>query len=111
VDAESRTLTVSYDGHRVPYNWDELDELVHAWAMTVHSAQGSQWPAVVVIMLTNHFVMLERNILYTALSRAERLAVLITQEKAVRIAVQQDRSTRRRTSLADRLRLAVDSLS
>ena len=111
VDATSRTLTVSYDGRHVPYNWDELDELVHAWAMTVHSAQGSQWPAVVVIMLTNHFVMLERNILYTALSRAERLAVLITQEKALRIAIQQDRSTRRRTSLAARLNLAVDAVS
>ncbi len=111
VDTTSRTLTVSYDGRHVPYNWDELDELVHAWAMTVHSAQGSQWPAVVVIMLTNHFVMLERNILYTALSRAERIAVLITQEKALRIAIQQDRSTRRRTSLAARLNLAVDAIS
>jgi len=54
-------------------------------------------------MLTNHFVMLERNILYTALSRAERLAVLITQEKALRIAIAQDRSSRRRTALAARL--------
>jgi len=103
IDAASRTLTVAFDDRRVPYTWDDLDELVHAWAMTVHSAQGSQWPAVVVIMLTNHFVMLERNILYTALSRAERLAVLITQEKALRIAIAQDRSSRRRTALAARL--------
>lgn len=85
------------------YDYDELDELVHSWAMTVHAAQGSQWPAVVTLMLNQHYVMLERNILYTALSRAERLAVLITQEQAVRMAVAQDRSTRRRTGLISRL--------
>ena len=103
INAEERTLTVRFDEHSVVYTYEELDELVHAWAMTVHSAQGSQWPAIVIIMLTNHYVMLERNILYTALSRAQRLAVLITQEQAVRIAVAQDRSTRRRTGLVGRL--------
>ncbi|MBC7235189.1 MAG: ATP-dependent RecD-like DNA helicase [Chloroflexi bacterium] len=108
IDPAQRIVTVRFDeGERaaVPYSFDELDELTHAWAMTVHSAQGSQWPAVVIVMLTNHYVMLERNILYTALSRAERLAVLITQEQAVRIAVAQDRSTRRRTRLVALLRL------
>ncbi|MEA3408221.1 MAG: ATP-dependent RecD-like DNA helicase [Chloroflexota bacterium] len=96
-------LVVRFDEHDVVYERDELDQLVHAWAMTVHSAQGSQWPAVVILMLTNHYIMLERNILYTALSRAQRLAVLITQEKAVRIAVHQKRSTQRRTQLVARL--------
>ena len=103
IDPESRTLSVRYDSHTAAYSYDELDELVHAWAMTVHSAQGSQWPAVVVVMLKSHYVMLERNILYTALSRAERLAVLITQEQAVRVAVSRDRSLRRRTGLVPRL--------
>jgi exodeoxyribonuclease V alpha subunit len=109
MDVASRTVTVDFDGRRVSYTWDDLDDLVHAWAMTVHSAQGSQWPAVVVIMLTSHFVMLERNILYTALSRAQRLAVLISQEKAIRIAVARDRSLRRRTALAARLDHAIES--
>ncbi|MGC9360298.1 MAG: ATP-dependent DNA helicase, partial [Anaerolineae bacterium] len=109
MDVASRTATIAFEGRRVPYTWEELDELVHAWAMTVHSAQGSQWPAVVVIMLTSHYVMLERNILYTALSRAERMAVLISQEKAIRIAVARDRSLRRRTALAARLDRAVGS--
>jgi len=109
MDVASRSVTVAFEGRRVAYAWEEVDELVHAWAMTVHSAQGSQWPAVVVLMLTSHFVMLERNILYTALSRAERLAVLISQEKAIRIAVARDRSLRRRTALATRLCQAVDS--
>ncbi|MFP3896784.1 MAG: ATP-dependent RecD-like DNA helicase [Anaerolineales bacterium] len=100
---DEQRLVVRFDEHDVAYNHDELDELVHAWAMTVHSAQGSQWPAVVILMLTSHYVMLERNILYTALSRAQRLAVLITQEKAIRIAVNQKRSTQRRTLFVSRL--------
>ncbi|NLG26326.1 MAG: ATP-dependent RecD-like DNA helicase [Chloroflexi bacterium] len=103
IDAPTHTLTVRYPDHSVTYDYDELDELVHSWAMTVHAAQGSQWPAVVTLMLNQHYVMLERNILYTALSRAERLAVLITQEQAVRMAVAQDRSTQRRTGLIARL--------
>ena len=100
---EERGLVVRFDEQQVGYTADELEDLVHAWAMTVHAAQGSQWPAVVVIMLKSHYVMLERNILYTALSRAQRLAVLITQDAAVRVAVAQDRSTRRRTGLVARL--------
>jgi exodeoxyribonuclease V alpha subunit len=102
-----RTVVVSFDERDVAYGYDELDQLVHAWAMTVHAAQGSQWPAVVVLMLTSHYVMLERNILYTALSRAQRLAVLVTQEKAVRIAVGRHQAVQRRTYLVSRLERAA----
>jgi len=102
-----RLVLVTYDERTVAYSFEELDQLVHAWAMTVHSAQGSQWPAVVIIMLTNQYVMLERNILYTALSRAQRLAVLISQEQALRVAVAQARSTQRRTNLQTRLQHAL----
>jgi exodeoxyribonuclease V alpha subunit len=106
---QQRTLSVHFgDRLTAEYSFDELDELTHAWAMTVHAAQGSQWPAVVILMLTSHYVMLERNILYTALSRAERLAVLITQEQALRIAIAQDRSTRRRTQLVERLQAMLE---
>jgi exodeoxyribonuclease V alpha subunit len=106
---QQRTVTVHFgDQLTAEYSFDELDELTHAWAMTIHSAQGSQWPAVVILMLASHYVMLERNILYTALSRAERLAVLITQEQALRIAIAQDRSTRRRTQLVERLRALLE---
>ncbi len=103
ISAAEQRVTVHFDDHAAVYTFDELDALVHAWAMTVHSAQGSQWPAVVIIMLRNHYVMLERNILYTALSRARQLAVLVTQEQALRIAVAEDRATRRRTDLVRRL--------
>ena len=108
IDNALRSLTVRYDEHSVTYTFEELDQIVQAWAMTVHAAQGSQWPAIVVVMLRNHYIMLERNILYTALSRAQRLAVLITQEQAVRIAVAEDRSTRRRSGLVPRLRASLD---
>lgn len=114
IDNERRSLTVRYDDaeytsfRSVAYTFEELDQIVPAWAMTVHSAQGSQWPAIVIVMLRNHYIMLERNILYTALSRAQRLAVLVTQEQAVRIAVAEDRSTRRRTGLVSRLRTSLD---
>ena len=109
IDLDDEVVTVGFDDLTVAYSYDELDELVHAWAMTVHAAQGSEWPAVVVIMLKEHYVMLERNILYTALSRAQRLVVLVTQEQAVRIAVAQDRSTRRRTGLVRRLAQALSA--
>ena len=105
---QERTLVVAFDERDVAYGFDEVDQLSHAWAMTVHAAQGSQWPAVVVLMLKSHFVMLERNILYTALSRAQRLAVLVTQEQAVRMAVSRDRSVRRRTYLLPRLAAALE---
>ncbi len=103
IHREDQTVHVRFDDQVLPYTLAELDDLVHAWAMTVHSAQGSQWPAVVIALLTSHYVMLERNILYTALSRARRLAVLVTQERAVRTAIQRSRSTARRTSLAARM--------
>ncbi len=109
LDTDRQNLAVDFGDHIATYAFDELSELVHAWAMTVHSAQGSQWPAAVVILLKHHYVMLERNILYTALSRAQRLAVLITQDQAVRMAVAQDRATRRRTSLVWRVQQALCS--
>ena len=101
--SDTPSVQVRFDGVPVTYSVAELDDLVHAWAMTVHAAQGSQWPAVVIALLTSHYVMLERNILYTALSRARRLAVLVTQERAVRVAIQRSRSTTRRTGLVARL--------
>jgi len=106
IDTDDQLLCVRFDDQIVDYAFAETDDLVHAWAMTVHAAQGSQWPAVVVIMLTAHYVMLERNILYTALSRAQRLAVLISQEQAIRIALQRIGSVTRRTDLAWRLQAA-----
>lgn len=106
IDQQKQLARVRFDNLVQDYGLAELDDLVHAWAMTVHAAQGSQWPAVVIALLTSHYVMLERNILYTALSRATRLAVLVTQERAVRTAIQRSRSTARRTGLVARMAAA-----
>ena len=103
IDREDQLVQVRFDDATVSYAFAELDDLVHSWAMTVHAAQGSQWPAVVMILLSSHYVMLERNILYTALSRAQRLAVLITQERALQIAVKRTTLVSRRTDLVARL--------
>jgi len=103
IDQDEHRVRVAFDDDTVDYAFAELDDLVHSWAMTVHAGQGSQWPAVIVIMLSAHYVMLERNILYTALSRAQRLAVLISQERALRIAIQRTTLVSRRTDLVGRL--------
>jgi exodeoxyribonuclease V alpha subunit len=103
IDLEMQRLTVLLDGRAVPYDFTELDELVHAYAISVHKSQGSEFPAVVIPVLTSHYMMLQRNLLYTAVSRARRLVVLVGQPKAIHMALQNNRVTTRYTSLEERL--------
>jgi exodeoxyribonuclease V alpha subunit len=109
VDAEQDSLRVRFeDGREATYDGGELDELALAYACTVHKSQGSEYPAVVVVLLTTHFVMLSRNLLYTAVTRGKRLVVLVADPKAVGLAVRSDareRGEERRTRLAERLAL------
>ena len=86
---------------------DELDSLVLAYATSIHKSQGSEYPAVVIPLLTSHFVMLSRNLLYTAVTRARRLCVLVADPKALRIALADDRREERQTRLVERLRAGV----
>ena len=86
-----------FDGREVAYEFGELDELVLAYATTVHKAQGSEYPAVVIPVTTQHYPMLQRNLLYTAVTRGRQLVVLVAQPKAVAIAVK-GQLTRRRWS-------------
>jgi exodeoxyribonuclease V alpha subunit len=79
--------TALFDGRAVVYDFLELDELVHAYAVSVHKSQGSEFPAVVVPVLTTHYMMLQRNLLYTAVTRARRLVVLVGQPRAIGMAV------------------------
>lgn len=103
LDLEEQTLTVDFDGRRVCYDFLELDELVHAYAISVHKAQGSEFPAVVMPVLTQHYVMLQRNLLYTAVTRARQLVVLVGTPRAIAIAVHNDRVAQRYSALAERL--------
>jgi exodeoxyribonuclease V alpha subunit len=100
-----QTLTVDVDGVRVVnYDFTEADELVLAYAVSVHKAQGSEFPAVVMPVLTQHYVMLQRNLIYTGITRAEKLCVLVGNNKALRIAVNNNKVAKRYSGLAGRLR-------
>jgi exodeoxyribonuclease V alpha subunit len=101
VDAEAGELLVDFDGREVPYDFGELDELVLAYATTVHKAQGSEYPAVVIPVTTQHWPMLQRNLLYTGVTRGRRLVVLVAQPKAVAIAVKGQQERRRWSKLKE----------
>jgi exodeoxyribonuclease V alpha subunit len=104
VDQEEESLLVRYDEDReVTYDAGTLDELVLAYAISVHKSQGSEYPAVVVPLLTTHFVMLSKNLVYTAVTRGKRLVVLVADPRATRLALAADRRDERRTRLAARL--------
>src|SRR4051794_21623904 len=101
INAEAGELTADFDGREVVYDFGELDELVLAYATTVHKAQGSEYPAVVIPLTTQHYPMLQRNLLYTAVTRGRRLVVLVAQPKAVAIAVKGHIERRRWSKLRE----------
>ncbi len=103
VDLTNRTLTVGFDARIVEYDVTELDELVHAYATTIHKAQGSEYPVVVMPVLMNHYVMLQRNLIYTGITRAKRLLVMVGTKKALSYAVGNVTVTKRNTMLRERL--------
>jgi len=83
VDAASQIVTVQFVDQTARYEIDDLDEIELAYAMTVHKSQGSEYPAVIIIMHPSHYVMLQRNLLYTALTRAQKLAVIVGNNRAI----------------------------
>ena len=103
VDLEERELTVDFDGRDVVYDVTELDELALAYATTIHKAQGSEYPIVVMPFSMSHFVMLQRNLLYTGVTRAKKILVLIGEKKAVSYAIRNEKTAERNTKLAERL--------
>ena len=103
LDPVEQMLTVRIDERPVTYEFLELDELVHAYAVSVHKAQGSEFAAVVVPLLTQHYRMLQRNLLYTAVTRARKLVVLVGTPRAIAIAVNNNRIADRYSALAERL--------
>ena len=103
VNMDERTLKVDFDGRMVEYDVTELDELVHAYATTIHKAQGSEYPIVVMPVLMNHYVMLQRNLIYTGITRAKKVLVIVGTRKAVSYAVRNVTVTKRNTLLKERL--------
>jgi exodeoxyribonuclease V alpha subunit len=104
LSVEEQTLTVRTDeDEMIDYDYDELDELAHAYAMTIHRSQGSEYPAVVIPITTSAWMMLQRNLLYTAITRAKKLVVLVGSRRALAAAVRTVGAGRRHTALAHRL--------
>jgi exodeoxyribonuclease V alpha subunit len=101
-----QSLSILFDGVRkVNYDFSELDEVVLAYAVSVHKSQGSEFPAVVMPVITQHYIMLQRNLIYTAITRAEQLCILVGNYKALNIAVRNNKITQRNSKLAERLKM------
>ncbi len=104
IDGEREQVIVKMDNGLVSYEFGELDELVHAYAVSIHKSQGSEYPAVIIPFLTQHYVMLQRNLLYTAVTRGKKLVIIVGSRKAIAMAVKNDNTGKRWTRLAERLK-------
>jgi exodeoxyribonuclease V alpha subunit len=103
VDETEREISIRYDERVVIYDFQELDEVSLSYAITIHKSQGSEYPCVVIPVHTQHYIMLQRNLIYTALTRGRRMVVLVGTRKALALAVKQVEASRRVTTLKDRL--------
>src|SRR5258706_6671904 len=101
VDTDAGELTASFDTQSVTYGFGELDALIPAYAASIHKSQGSEYPAVVIPVMTQHYPMLQRNLLYTGVTRGKKLVVLVGQKKAVAIAVRNVSGRRRWSKLSE----------
>jgi exodeoxyribonuclease V alpha subunit len=104
IDEEAQEAAVSIDDREVAYDYSELDELIHAYAVSIHKSQGSEYPAVVIPILTQHYILLQRNLLYTGVTRGKKLVVIIGTKKAMAIAVRNNKTQKRYTLLNERMR-------
>ena len=91
------------DDREVTYDYSDLDEIVHAYAVSIHKSQGSEYPVVVIPILTQHYVLLQRNLLYTGVTRGKKLVVIVGTKKAMAIAVKNNKTEKRYTLLQQRL--------
>jgi exodeoxyribonuclease V alpha subunit len=104
IDGEAGAIGVEFDGRLASYDRGELDQLTHAYAVSVHKSQGSEYAAVVIPLVTQHYMMLQRSLLYTAVTRGKRLVVIVGSRRAVGLAVRNADARRRYTWLAERVR-------
>ena len=108
MDLEEEELAVNFEGRTVTYAFGELDELVLCYATSIHKSQGSEYPAVVIPLSTQHYLMLKRNLVYTGITRGKRLVVLVGQKRALAIAVKGQQVERRWSKLRERLQALPD---
>jgi exodeoxyribonuclease V alpha subunit len=107
INQEEAEMTILFDGKEVVYEFGELDEIVLAYATTIHKSQGSEYPVVVIPLMMQHYTMLQRNLVYTAITRGKKLVILVGQTKALAIAIKQKKDQRRWSTLKDKLQKAV----
>ncbi|MCS7280088.1 MAG: ATP-dependent RecD-like DNA helicase [Desulfobacterota bacterium] len=110
IDKDNGEIRVLYDLKEVSYDLSELDEIMPAYAISIHKSQGSEYEAVIVPVMTHHYVLLQRNLIYTALTRAKKLAVFIGTKKALAIAIKNNKPTLRYSLLKERLKLNTDGI-
>jgi exodeoxyribonuclease V alpha subunit len=110
IDREEQEIIVDYDGRHIPYEYSELDEIVMAYAVSVHKSQGSEYHVIVMPILTQHYMLLQRNLLYTGVTRGKKLVILVGTKKAIAIAIKNNKPQKRYTLLRDRLMSAIPSI-
>ena len=103
IDREEQEVSVNFEGRLVPYDFSELDELVLAYATSIHKAQGSEYPVVVMPILVQHFILLQRNLLYTGITRGKKLVIIVGTKKALSIAIRNNKPQNRYTRLKEQL--------
>ena len=94
IDEDAKNMQVRYDERLVEYEYEECDEIALAYAISIHKSQGSEYPAVIIPLFTQHFTLLARNLLYTAITRAKKLCILIGQPKAIAMAIKNNKTMR-----------------
>jgi exodeoxyribonuclease V alpha subunit len=103
IEQENQEVLISFDGKDVPYDYTDLDEIVLAYAVSVHKSQGSEYPAVIMPVLTQHYVLLQRNLIYTGVTRGRKLVVMVGTKRALAIAINNNKTQKRYTHLRSRL--------
>ncbi|MDR3362101.1 MAG: ATP-dependent RecD-like DNA helicase [Desulfovibrio sp.] len=103
IDATERVLSVNFDERVVLYDFNELDEIVPAYAISIHKSQGSEYPAVIIPVMMQHYILLQRNLIYTGVTRGKKLVVLVGEARALQMAVRNNKTRKRFTRLAQRL--------
>ena len=104
IDQENKELTIDFEGRLITYDFSDLDEVVLAYAISVHKSQGSEYPAVILPVTTQHYMLLQRNLIYTGITRAKKLVVLVGTKKALAIAIKNNKPQLRFTLLSERLK-------
>ncbi len=105
IDRMEKEVIIDFDGREVVYDFADLNEITLAWATSIHKSQGSEYPVVILPLYTQHYVMLSRNLFYTGLTRAKKLALIVGSEKAIAIAVKQVKQQQRYSKLKKRLEI------